>query len=76
MLISVRPTHARSLAKAVSWRALASLDTFLLGWLITGNLRWAGFIAGSELATKVALFYVHERAWAAIPWGYTRGSGS
>jgi uncharacterized membrane protein len=72
MLIPVRPTHGRSLAKAVSWRILASLDTFLLGFVITGNYRWAGFIALSEVATKIGLFYAHERFWSFVKWGYTK----
>ena len=32
----VKPS--RSLAKAVSWRIVASTDTFLISWLITGYL--------------------------------------
>lgn len=67
------PAHAlqrRSLAKTVSWRILASLDTFVLSYLITGHLIWAGSIAGAEVATKVVLYYAHERGWAHIGWGF------
>ena len=56
-------SHARSVAKAVSWRATGTLDTFLISWLITGTAALAGGIAATEVATKVALFYLHERAW-------------
>ncbi len=31
-------SHARSVAKAVSWRALGTLDTFAISWLVTGLL--------------------------------------
>ena len=48
---------------------LASLDTFLLGWLITGNAVFAGTIASGEVLTKMALYYLHERAWARVLWG-------
>jgi len=68
-LIRSTETHARSLAKAVSWRATGSLDTFVIAVLITGNLNLAGGIALAEILTKTALYYVHERAWALIPWG-------
>jgi len=61
--------HSRSLAKAVSWRITGSLDTFLLSLLITGSFRFAGAIATTELITKIALYYGHERIWAVIPWG-------
>jgi len=62
-------TQARSLAKTVSWRVLASIDTFLIGWLVTGNMIFAGSIASLEVLTKMALYYGHERAWARVLWG-------
>ena len=62
-------TQARSLAKTFSWRSLASVDTFLLGWIVTGNMTFAGSIASLEVVTKLMLYYLHERAWARIAWG-------
>ena len=64
-----REAHRRSLAKAVSWRVLGSIDTFLLGWLFTGRLGIAGAIASTEVLTKMALYYFHERAWSSVKWG-------
>jgi len=62
-------THARSILKAISWRTLGTLDTFAISWFITGRFEIAGSIAGLELATKIAWYYLHERVWAAINWG-------
>jgi sulfate adenylyltransferase large subunit len=62
-------THARSLAKAVSWRATGSVDTFLVAFLITGNPKMAGSVAVTEILTKILIYYFHERLWACIPWG-------
>ena len=53
----------RHIAKTVSWRIIASLDTFFIAWLITGKLDWASTIAGIEILTKMFLYYFHERAW-------------
>ena len=53
----------RHLAKTITWRIIASLDTFLIAWLITGRFDWAGTIAGVEVLTKMILYYFHERAW-------------
>ena len=64
--------HGRSLAKAVSWRALGSIDTFLLSWLFTGSPKAAGAIASTEVLTKIALYYFHERVWSSIKWGAKR----
>jgi uncharacterized membrane protein len=65
-------SHARSVAKAVSWRTLGTVDTFAISWLITGTAALAGGIAATEVATKVALFYLHERAWNRVRWGRGR----
>ena len=35
-------THSRSLIKGISWRALGSIDTFLLSWFFTSNAKAAG----------------------------------
>ena len=70
ILTAAHATQRRSLAKTVSWRILASLDTFVLGYLITGSPVWGVSIAGGEVATKIVLYYAHERAWAHIGWGF------
>ena len=64
-------SHPRSLVKAVSWRTVGSIDTFVLGLLFTGgNAKIAGSIAGTEVITKILLFYFHERAWTLVRWGH------
>jgi uncharacterized membrane protein len=65
--------HARSAAKAVTWRVVGSMDTFVLSFLVTGNLVWAGSIASAETITKVILFYLHERVWRRTRWGLDGG---
>jgi uncharacterized membrane protein len=61
--------HSRSLLKAISWRLTGTLDTFVIGFIVTGNASIAGSIAATELFSKVALYYGHERMWACIHWG-------
>ena len=65
----VRESHLRSFVKAASWRATGTVDTFILSYFFTGSLRLAGSIAFTEVATKLVLFYLHERAWDRISWG-------
>jgi uncharacterized membrane protein len=48
---------------------LGSIDTFILSWLFSGNAKTAGAIASTEIITKVALYYFHERVWSSINWG-------
>ncbi|XYD10990.1 DUF2061 domain-containing protein [Methylobacterium sp. NMS12] len=59
----------RSIAKAVSWRVVGSLDTLLLSYLFTGSVLVAGSIASTETVTMTVLYYLHERGWGLIPLG-------
>jgi len=54
---------SRHIAKTLTWRIIASLDTFIIAWLITGKMDWASAIAGVEVLTKMILYYGHERVW-------------
>jgi uncharacterized membrane protein len=62
--------HSRSLVKAISWRTLGSIDTFVLSWIFSGKAGIAGAIASSEVITKMILYYFHERAWTNVDWGF------
>ena len=53
----------RHIAKALSWRMVGTLDTFLLAWLITGSAEIGAMVGGTEVVTKTILYYVHERVW-------------
>ena len=59
----------RSLIKTMTWRLIATLDTFLISWFVTGKLVFAGAIASLEILTKMFLYFLHERGWAKIKWG-------
>jgi len=67
--IGDRVKRTRSLIKAFTWRIMASLDTFLLSYLITSRFDWATSIAFFEIITKAILYYFHERGWNKIKWG-------
>ena len=59
----------RSLLKTITWRIIGTLDTMLLGWLISGDPLIGIQIGGLELFTKMILYYFHERAWYRSNWG-------
>ena len=65
----------RSIVKTLSWRGLATTDTFIIAYLVTYFILGeaepgiAGTIAGVEVMTKLFLYYFHERGWAQITWG-------
>jgi sulfate adenylyltransferase large subunit len=64
-----RESRLRSIVKAISWRGTGSVDTFIVTLIVTGNYTFAGSVALTEIATKVMLYYFHERVWSFIPWG-------
>ena len=64
-------TPVRSLAKAISWRVTGTVDTFIISWVITGEVLLASGIALTEVFTKVFLFWAHERVWNKVKWGTT-----
>ena len=68
----------RSIVKAISWRAIATLTTFLITFIIfkryTGKtyveaFRTASFVAFIEIFAKLLFYYLHERLWVNIQWG-------
>ena len=68
-------SHSRSFLKGVTWRALGTLDTIVLSFIITGNIGDALKIGFTEVITKIILFYFHERLWNIIPYGRIHGVG-
>lgn len=59
-------TPKRSILKTITWRIVATTDTFLISFFITGQWTWASAIAGVEVVTKMGLYYLHERGWSRI----------
>ncbi len=82
VLTQVGDSHLRSVVKAVSWRCIGTLDTFLVSFLVLSlsetadnsmaAMKVSGGIAGVEVITKVALYYLHERTWTRISFGRPR----
>lgn len=65
----IHSDRARHLAKTVSWRVMGTTETILLSYLITGNYTTGLQIGIAEIITKMALYYLHERAWFKINFG-------
>ncbi len=59
----------RSLLKTVSWRAVGTITTVTVSYIITGTMALAFSIGGIELVSKMVLYFFHERAWNNIKWG-------
>ena len=53
----------RHIFKSVSWRIVGTIDTMLLGWVVTGNPLTGLKIGLLEVLTKMTLYFLHERVW-------------
>ena len=56
-------SRVRSLAKAVTWRVVATLTTMLIAWLLIGDVTVDLSIGAIEFIAKFIIYYLHERAW-------------
>lgn len=65
----LKERRRRSLTKTLTWRFVASLDTFLISWFVSGEVSIGVTIASLEVVTKLVIYYFHERAWDKIKWG-------
>ena len=63
------PSVKRHVAKTVTWRIVGTLDTMIIGWLITGDAMTGLKIGGIEMFTKMILYFIHERIWFKLNLG-------
>ena len=65
----MRETHARSIAKAISYRIVGSATTGLIFYVLTGKGSLsigAGLLDG---VVKIGAYFIHERVWNHIEFG-------
>ena len=58
----------RTIVKTFTWRVTASLTTFVIAWVLTGDLLIGATIGSIEAIAKIFLYYFHERIWNNISW--------
>lgn len=59
----------RSWAKSITWRVLAIISTFGVGYAMTGDAKFATSLTLISNTINFVLYYIHERAWLKISWG-------
>ncbi|MEJ6583700.1 MAG: DUF2061 domain-containing protein [Crocinitomicaceae bacterium] len=55
-----------SVLKAISWRIIGTIDTIIIAYFFTGQIKVALGIGSFEVVSKMALYFLHERAWIRI----------
>ena len=67
-----KESHTRSLLKGLTWRIVATSTIIAIAYFTTGDVEMALKIGGIEFVIKLLLYYLHERAWQAVPRGSIR----
>lgn len=67
-----RESHSRSIVKAVSWRIFGTVTTTVLVYVFTKRLVLSLAVGLLEFASKIGLFWMHERFWDRLSWGKRR----
>lgn len=62
-------SHKRHIMKTITWRLVGTIDTILIGWVISGNPLIGLKIGSVEIITKMILYYLHERVWYKSKFG-------
>jgi uncharacterized membrane protein len=73
LLINKEVSSKDIIHKTISWRVIATTMTFIIsGTVLDSYNEIALYIALTELFTKFALYYLHERLWLKLPLGKVR----
>ena len=72
----INESHVRSIVKGISWRIIATSDTFLVVFIITCLLDQCSVenaikIGVIEFFLKLLIYYAHERVWLKIIKSFT-----
>ena len=65
----MKETNTRSIAKAISWRVIATTITFSIAYLLTGEVTTALEIGALDMVFKLISYFFHERIWGRISMG-------
>ena len=57
----------RTLWKTLSWRLVGSSSTFIISYLVTGQILISSTIAVVQMIANTILYYAHELAWNRLP---------
>lgn len=74
---SEKVSHKRHLAKAITWRIIASIVTAIIAFSFGLPPKAVGMVFVADLIIKFVLYYIHERVWySRIKYGVQKPSRS
>lgn len=73
---TLKNANKRHILKTLTWRAVGTIDTIILSWIITGDPIMGLNIGSAELVTKMILYYLHEKVWYRVNYGLNKKRSS
>lgn len=64
----------RTIAKTITFRLIATIVTYIIVYVMTGDIALANAIGFLDLVTKLITYYIHERIWEQVGWGKSTSS--
>ena len=55
--------NKRRFYKTITWRIIASTTTFVVAYIVTGQVTGSGVITIANAIAKTGFYYVHEYTW-------------
>lgn len=65
-------SHYRSIVKAITWRACATVVTITVAWACLREIDQALTIGVLDTLIKIGVFYSHERLWLRLNFGRSK----
>ena len=62
-MVEGKVSAKRHLAKAVTWRIIASVTTAIIAWYFGLPPKAIGAVFVADLIIKFVMYYAHERVW-------------
>ncbi len=70
----MKEKNYRSFVKSLSYRVTGTIATFIISFLVTGEVKFALSIMSVDFISKIGIFYLHERVWDKIKFGRIKES--
>ena len=62
----MKDSVTKSILKTLSWRAIATLTTINIAYILIGDISVALSIGLFEFIAKMIIYFIHERVWQTI----------
>lgn len=56
-------TKIRHILKALTWRLIGTLDTFIIAYVVSNNISIGFQLSAVDFLLKFIFYYLHERIW-------------